>query len=373
MAETDHKASYSVTLARRIASNTPSTELRCIPPCVKYVNRSRNWNLSSYIDITEPLPTMVDLGYSLLMNPDLNIDNVINNNSHPDIKSILLRMVARCNRCFVIHIAATLGIHPLLLEADLVEGATRLLSCKDCHQSKIHILKSILSQDCQVNADILRLVFSTCLYGTIIRIVKIHSCGPFIRAVAYRNLPESIITKEVNLLLFNGHFTILSDINFLKLKQFKMFSKSANNKIGWPLSDFYEIHNFKPLSQPSSAPLPPPGRVNDLKADIPVLTLPDSPKKCKCGGTDFKQILNCFVCSKCDQHTVISAQIPSPEKALPLSTDPIDPLSLNTYTDEDDSVISDNLLVDPVFSLYKRTKDMISSHILVSSTFFATT
>ena len=101
-----------------------------------------------------------------------------------------------------------------------------------------------------------------------------------------------------------------------------------------------------------------------------MLTLPDSPKKCKCGGTDFKQILNCFVCSKCDQHTVISAQIPSPGKALPLFTDPIDPLSLDTYTDEDDSVIPDNLLVDPVFSLYKRTTDMISSHILDFFYFF---
>ena len=110
VAETDHKASYSVTLARRIAFNTPSTELRCIPQCVKYVNRSRNWNLSSYIDITDPLPTMVDLGYSLLTNPDLNIDNAINNNSHPDVKPILLRMVARCNRCFVIHIAADICI-----------------------------------------------------------------------------------------------------------------------------------------------------------------------------------------------------------------------------------------------------------------------
>jgi hypothetical protein len=350
IAEMDHKASYSVTLARRIVSNIPSTKLHCIPQSVKYVNRTRSWNLSSYIDITDPLPAMVDLGYSLLANPDLNMDNAISGNSHPDIKPILLRMVARCNRCFVIHIAATLGIHPLLLEAELVEGATRLLSCKDCHRSKIPILKSVLSQDGQVNADILRLVFPTCLYGTIIRIVKIDSCGPFIRAIAYRNLPESIITKEVNLLLYNGHFTILSDINFLKLIQFKMFSKSANNKIGWPLSDFYELHNFKYLSRPLAALIPPLARVNDLKTDTPVITPPDSSKKCKCGGTDFKQILNCFVCSKCDQHTVISAQTPSTDMAMPLLTGSIDPLSLDTYSDEDDSVAPNKPSAEPVFA-----------------------
>jgi len=111
----------------------------------------------------------------------------------------------------------------MILEAQLVEGTTWLLSCNDCHHSKLDILKSIMSQDGYVNADILKLVFPSCLDGAIIRIVKIRDRAPPIKAIAYRQNQDAIITREANLMLLNGHFTILSDVNFLRMIKFDLY------------------------------------------------------------------------------------------------------------------------------------------------------
>ena len=221
-------AFYSSTVSRKIVSSFSQLAPRALQNNLKFVDNPRQWKLNSFAEISNSFPQSTDLGFSLLSNPDFNLKSALIEPIHPDVMLIQQKIISRSNRCFVIHIAACLGIHPLILEADLIDGAIRLLSCKDCHHSKLDILKSILFQDDQVNAVILKLVFPSCLDGAIIRIVKIRDCAHPIKAIAYRQSQDSIITREANLLLSNGHFSILSEISFLKTIQFDLFSKSAN-------------------------------------------------------------------------------------------------------------------------------------------------
>ena len=176
-------AFYSPTLSRKIVSTFSQLALRALQDNLRFVENSRHWKLNSFAEISSPFPQSTDLGFSLLSNPDFNLKSALVEPIHPDVMLIQQKTISRSNRCFVIHIAACLGIHPLILEADLIEGAIRLLSCKDCHYSKLDILKSILSRDDQVNADILKLVFPSCLDGAIIRIVKIRDCAPPITSI----------------------------------------------------------------------------------------------------------------------------------------------------------------------------------------------
>jgi hypothetical protein len=165
--------SYSPSLARMIASSFSTRAPRSIQDSLRFIDSHNHWNINSFAQILKAPPQSTDLGYNLLSNPDFNMKDASDDPSYPGIKPIQQKIISRSNRCFVIHIAACLGIHPLILEAQLVDGATRLLLCSDCHNSKIDILKSIISQDSHVNADILRLVFPSCLDGVIVRIVKI--------------------------------------------------------------------------------------------------------------------------------------------------------------------------------------------------------
>ena len=261
-------------------------------------------------------------------------------------------------------IGACLGIYPLILEAQLIEGATRLLSCKDCHYSKLDILKSILSQHDQVNADILKLVFPPCLDGAIIRIVKTRDRVPPTKAIAYRQNQDSIITREVNLMLFNGHFSILSDVNFLRMVQFDLYSKSANVMIGSPIVDNYVAHRFgSPVqARQTSATL------TQVTSNIPHSlknTSPRSDRVCSCGGTRFVQTLNCVVCLQCDLHSVLPPLVQS----IDIPQSKIDE-SLDTYTDEAESnSYGDVPPVSPSIS-YKHVQTQIISHIMDLFWFF---
>ena len=300
------EASYSPFLIRKIVSTFSYSAPRIIQDSLRFVENPRRWNLNSFAEISKTFPQSTDLGFSLLSNPDFNMIAALKETIHPDVKLIQQKIISRSNRCFVIHIAACLGIHPLILEAQLVEGATRLLLCNDCHYSKHDILKSILSQDDHVNADILKLVFPPCLDGAIIRIVKIRDRVPPIKAIAYRQNQDSIITREVNLMLFNGHFTY---VNFLRMIQFDLYTKAANVMIGSPIIDNYVAHKFgSPVQAPQTSVTQ--SQVTSSISHSPENTSPRSDRVCSCGGTRYEQTLNCIVCLQCDLHSVLPPPCP---------------------------------------------------------------
>ena len=360
-------ACYSSTLSRKIVSSFSQLAPRALQKHLRFAENPRQWKLNSFADISKPFPQSTDLGFSLLSNPDFNLESALDDPICSDVMHIQHKIISRSNRCFVIHIAACLGIHPLMLEADLIDGAIRLLSCKDCHHSKCDILKSILSQDHQVNADILKLVFPPCLDGAIIRIVKIRDCAKPIKAIAYRQGQGSPITREANLLLFNGHFSILSDISFLKMIKFNLFSKSANIMIGSSIVDDFVAHRFV---SPVIAPLTSVTNTQVLpsyscSSDDPP---PRNNRVCPCGGTEFEQTLNCLICFQCDLHIVLSPLVQPIDDFLPRTED-----SLETYTDEGESSLLEVIpdVSPPPFSLvYRDIQTQIISHIMDFLWFF---
>jgi len=153
------ESSYSPFLAKMIVSTFTFQAPKIIQDSLRFIDTPKRWNLNSFTEISKALPQSTDLGFSLLSNPDYNMKAALEDPLHPDINLIQQKIISRSNRCFVIHIAACLGIHPMILEAQLVEGTTWLLSCNDCHHSKLDILKSIMSQDGYIMRIFLNLSF----------------------------------------------------------------------------------------------------------------------------------------------------------------------------------------------------------------------
>jgi hypothetical protein len=130
----DSKAWYSYSMARYFVSLFPGNEFKQL---IDSYNLHKPCGIaSSHLGCIRPFPSNIDLGYNLLNIPQLGLQEACLNDMHPHIKELAIRMLSRNNRCLVIHIAALLRIHPLTLEADLVEAALRLLSCSDCHKDK---------------------------------------------------------------------------------------------------------------------------------------------------------------------------------------------------------------------------------------------
>jgi len=178
----DSKAWYSYSIARYIVSLYPGTKFKQL--CDSYNLYNPNGVPSSRRGSIYPFPSNIDLGYNILSIKQLGSLEGCLINVRPEIKELVSKMLSRNNRCLVIHISAVLRIHPLALEADLVEAALRLLSCTDCHKEKIPILISILSQEGEVNADIFKSIFPQCLKNVIIRIIKIQGTEPYTQAIA---------------------------------------------------------------------------------------------------------------------------------------------------------------------------------------------
>ena len=153
----DSKAWYSYSIARHFVSLYPGNKFKQL---IDSYNLHRPCGISSSRHGSiRPFPSNIDLGYNLLNIPQLGLQEACLNEIHPHIRELAIKMISRNNRCLVIHIAAILRMHPLALEADLVEAALRLLSCTDCHKDKTLVLLSLLSQENEVDADVFKLIF----------------------------------------------------------------------------------------------------------------------------------------------------------------------------------------------------------------------
>ena len=240
----------------------------------------------------------------------------------------------------------------MTLEADLVEAALRLLSCTDCHKEKIPILKSILSQEGEANADIFKLIFPQCLKNVIIRIIKIQDTEPYTQAIAYEDGVCTEHRYEVNLLLNKGHFTILTDSSFLDSTPFRHYDKSLNFKLNEPICPQFSIKKYsrhKNIGHSSIINEIPQGSACD--AHTPTLDPPEHIDSipCECGNSSFVAILNILKCTACKQvreYIVLSSDsdVPTDEciENTPLpSLDQKSPESITsdvekTFEDEDD-------------------------------------
>ena len=140
---------------------------------------TRVWNLTE--DLQQHLsdgdgPKHIDLGYNLHGTAELQGRcNLTQKNpwTEPpdsDIQELLSHFDTN-NRCFVIHLAAALGLNPLHLENLMVIEAIRLLDRTDLHPTEAKVLASILEYDGSPNANVLALVYPEIIKHAIVRVV----------------------------------------------------------------------------------------------------------------------------------------------------------------------------------------------------------
>ena len=321
----DSKAWYSYSLARYFVSLFPGNKFKQL---INSHDLHKPLGIaSSRLGCARPFPSNIDLGYSLLNIPQLGLQEVSLGDLHPDIKELAIKMLSRKNRCLVIHIAAVLRIHPLTLEADLIEAALRLLSCSDCHKEKILVLMALLSQEKEVDADIFKLIFPQHLKGATIRIIKVQDKEPYTQAVAYEDSTCIEQKKEVNLLLHNGHFSILTDSSFMNNTTFKHHDKSLNNKLSEPICQQFSVRRYSRHKDPINTALQSNDR--DMHSSPQEVNSPHIDAiPCKCGNSSFTIVLNVLKCTSCK----------SVREYVILSTDDSSSISdvERTFEDEDE-------------------------------------
>ena len=127
------------------------------------------------------------------------------------------------NRCLIIHLAAALGLSPIHLENLIVMEAIQLLRRTDLHPTKAQILASILEYDGSPNANVLALVYPEIMKHAIVRIVVLEDNMEIQAAIAYKGSKASLTTAQANLVLWKGHFSILTDQQFMgTIPKFKL-------------------------------------------------------------------------------------------------------------------------------------------------------
>ena len=185
------RALYSHTLAEAIATRvTGMWDLKRTTP--QHLNEGKG-------------PKHIDLGYNLIgstthhgrVGPSTMPTWTENPDS--DIQEILEHF-ATDNRCFVIHVAAALGINPLQLENAIVKEAMYLLERPDLHPTKAKVLASIVEFDGSANANVLTLVYPEIMRHTIVRIVVLADNMDIQAAIAYKYANNTPAYTQVNLL-----------------------------------------------------------------------------------------------------------------------------------------------------------------------------
>ena len=132
-----------------------------------------------------------------------------------ETSTILTRYSTERNKCFIIHLAAATGVNVFHLEAEFTEACLSILSKANPGPEIKKCIMSYLSSTNGVDANILRLVFPRAIRQRVIRVVKPNYDFTSFECSAYCFSELPINLSPINMLLWNDHFTILEDDNFL--------------------------------------------------------------------------------------------------------------------------------------------------------------